>query len=334
CRSARSATCCWPPPTNSARTMSSPTCSARRSTLSCPASTSSSSTPTTARATAGATAAACGRSPQRGATPWRWAIPIWSLMASWTGWWTTTTATTPTCTSTRRSNTTWPRPWAGASVSMWASSTTTGATSTVSTTTASLVMRSSAAPSRAPSACCSRATSEARALPRDNPAIRRDFSFSEVLVAVHVQHARLHRLGLADVGRQVMEIAPELGVAAADAPAHHNPVEGLRLARLLQGRDELRHLAGRQVEDEVRVAGQHPRIDRQRVQLRLVAQRLAEHESHVAVRTVAQQAVHLALAISALHAQQGRFRQVLDHPEPAGRASAQTAERLFGSRQV
>jgi len=42
CPSARSRTCCWPPPTSSAKATSSPTCSARASTWPCPASTTSS----------------------------------------------------------------------------------------------------------------------------------------------------------------------------------------------------------------------------------------------------------------------------------------------------
>jgi len=41
---------------------------------------------------------------------------------------------------------------------------------------------------------------------------------SEILVAVHVQHPGLQWLSLADMRREVVEVLPELRVAAADAP--------------------------------------------------------------------------------------------------------------------
>ena len=131
-----------------------------------------------------------------------------------------------------------------------------------------------------------------------------------------------------------MEVLPELRMAAADAPARHHLVEGSRVADLLQLRNELRHLASPEAEHEVRVAGQHARVDRQGVQPRLIAQRLAGHEGHVAVRAVAQQAVDLALAVGTLDTQQRRLGQLVDHLEPTGRAPGQAAQRLLGILQI
>ncbi|MNN74142.1 hypothetical protein D3C81_1903110 [compost metagenome] len=85
-------------------------------------------------------------------------------------------------------------------------------------------------------------------------------------------------------------------MAAPNAPALYHPVEvGLAL-HLLQCGDEFPGLICLQVEHEVRVAGKHAGIDGQAVQARLVAQRLAGHESHVAVRAVAQCRIDFTLA--------------------------------------
>ncbi|MCY1184133.1 hypothetical protein D9M73_248020 [compost metagenome] len=102
-----------------------------------------------------------------------------------------------------------------------------------------------------------------------------------------------------------MKILPELRVAAPYTPAHNDALEVFRRLGVLHVLDELRHIAGRDVEHEVGVAAHHPGIDGQAVEARLVAVGLANHERHVAVRAVAQQAVNHALAVAALDTQHG-----------------------------
>ncbi|MOA34314.1 hypothetical protein D3C78_1556810 [compost metagenome] len=93
-----------------------------------------------------------------------------------------------------------------------------------------------------------------------------------------------------------------------DTPARHHLLERRAILRPLHGSDEVLHLGGLEVEDEVRVAAEYAGIQGQGVQPRLVAQLFAEHERHVAVGAVAQQAVHLAAPIGQLHPQQRGFR--------------------------
>nr|GFD39807.1 hypothetical protein [Tanacetum cinerariifolium] len=88
-------------------------------------------------------------------------------------------------------------------------------------------------------------------------------------------------------------------------------------------------LIGRDVEDEVRVAAEHARIDRQTVQPWLIAVRLAQQERHVTVRAIAQHAVDDALAGAVLNAQHRRFRQPIDDPQACGWSRHQSAERLL-----
>ena len=157
---------------------------------------------------------------------------------------------------------------------------------------------------------------------------------SEVLVAVHVQHARLQRLGFANMLGDIMEIAPKLGMTAPYAPALDETLEGFCVADTFHLLDESIHLARFNREEEIRVAAQHFRVDGQGVQARLIAQFLAQHERHVAVRAIAQQAVDLTRTIAQLHPQHRRFWQLIDHPQAARRTTGQACQRLFGMLQL
>ncbi|SVJ63258.1 Uncharacterised protein [Klebsiella pneumoniae] len=130
-----------------------------------------------------------------------------------------------------------------------------------------------------------------------------------------------------------MEVAPELRIAAAHAPAFDHLVEVLAALRRLQGADEGLGIRRRQIEHEVRVAGQHARVDRQGVQARLVAQRLAEHEGDIAVRAVAQHGIDLALAAGRTYPQHGRLGEALDDLEAGRRPAHQATEGLLGVLQ-
>ncbi|MNJ78942.1 hypothetical protein D3C77_768240 [compost metagenome] len=65
-------------------------------------------------------------------------------------------------------------------------------------------------------------------------------------------------------------------MAAAHAPTHDDALEpGRVIFRILHVLDELRHILGRDVEDEVGVAAEHARVQGQGIQAGLVAVRLA-----------------------------------------------------------
>src|SRR5450830_1650151 len=67
-------------------------------------------------------------------------------------------------------------------------------------------------------------------------------SSSEVFIAVHIQHTLFHRRGFTDVGRQIMEVLPELRMTAAYAPTIDDLLELLGVPGIFHGRDERRHL--------------------------------------------------------------------------------------------
>ncbi len=71
---------------------------------------------------------------------------------------------------------------------------------------------------------------------------------------------------------------------------------------------------------KVRVTAQHAGVDRQACPGPADSESLTQHERHVTVGTVAQQAVDLAMAAAGFDAQHGRFRQLVDDLEPRRRA--------------
>ncbi|MMZ71419.1 hypothetical protein D1872_348030 [compost metagenome] len=69
-----------------------------------------------------------------------------------------------------------------------------------------------------------------------------------------------------------MEISPELRMTAAYSPAFDDFLEAVGVLGAFHRIHKRRHLPGRDVEHEVRVAAEHTRVNRQGVEPRLIAQ--------------------------------------------------------------
>ena len=115
-----------------------------------------------------------------------------------------------------------------------------------------------------------------------------------------------------------MKVVPEVGIGAAHAPAIHQFTPFLFSGDHNQGFDKLLQLGLWYPKHKVGVAANGKIQHGNGILIRLVTILLGKHKGHVAVGTIADQAVEFEITIRLIHPQHGDIRQKADARQLGG----------------